>query len=239
MNHWWTRTIPALFGVVSMLTLMTTANATVVLDQLNDGSTVGTSPIQAVQFGYVGQSFTVGLAGTLSDIRIPVFNSDAPLVNVSFYLAPIKAGTIYFSQDYELDIPSANITAESSVQDVSSVGGWLDLNFSAFNIAVQPGEQFGLVFHAPIAVGGQGSVDWFTSANNFGSENLLDYQTLQDFYGAGRLPYGSANFATYVNVAAVPEPAVWVMMIIGFGAMGCALRVNRDKGFKSQFANRQ
>jgi PEP-CTERM motif-containing protein len=42
---------------------------------------------------------------------------------------------------------------------------------------------------------------------------------------------GSSHNGSYVgnlNIAAVPEPATWAMMLIGFGAMGLALRRRRQ-----------
>jgi hypothetical protein len=41
-------------------------------------------------------------------------------------------------------------------------------------------------------------------------------------------------FAT-ANIAAVPEPSTWAMMIIGVGAMGAVLRRNRGKPIPTVF----
>jgi hypothetical protein len=39
-------------------------------------------------------------------------------------------------------------------------------------------------------------------------------------------PYGAV-----VASVAVPEPATWAMMLIGFGGLGAALRMNRRRAF--------
>jgi len=51
--------------------------------------------------------------------------------------------------------------------------------------------------------------------------------------GSGRNDYGSAGFA-----GAVPEPAGWAMLIIGFGAVGTALRRRRAYGARYNCASR-
>lgn len=78
-----------------------------------------------------------------------------------------------------------------------------------------------------IVFGGCGAVDWSNtptifSFGNGGSFSLL----LQD--AAFGTP-GSANVRgtfTYVT-AAVPEPSTWAMMLLGFGAVGFAMRRRR------------
>lgn len=71
-----------------------------------------------------------------------------------------------------------------------------------------------------------------TTFNN--QTNLQDGST-SGGYAGGALTIGSngvpsspdnadLNFRTFVNVAAVPEPASWAMMLAGFGLAGAALR---------------
>ena len=48
---------------------------------------------------------------------------------------------------------------------------------------------------------------------------------------AGGASYGSARLGTFsvAATAAVPEPATWAMMLIGFGGLGCAMRRRNDR----------
>ena len=42
------------------------------------------------------------------------------------------------------------------------------------------------------------------------------------------LVYGRENGSpSILNVAAVPEPATWAMMLVGFGMMGASMRYRR------------
>jgi hypothetical protein len=50
-----------------------------------------------------------------------------------------------------------------------------------------------------------------------------------DDYGPGELvpPDPDLNFRTYVDVATIPEPATWALLVGGFGAAGAGLRRSR------------
>ena len=37
----------------------------------------------------------------------------------------------------------------------------------------------------------------------------------------------TAQFTPFGDAAAVPEPSTWAMMLVGFGALGCAMRRRR------------
>lgn len=47
---------------------------------------------------------------------------------------------------------------------------------------------------------------------------------------------GSSSRLTITTAAAVPEPATWAMMILGFGVAGAALRSRRRTGWQAQQA---
>lgn len=47
---------------------------------------------------------------------------------------------------------------------------------------------------------------------------------------------GSGNFNGTANLTAVPEPATWAMLLLGFGFFGYALRRNRQVGARIRFA---
>ena len=47
---------------------------------------------------------------------------------------------------------------------------------------------------------------------------------------------GSGNFNGTANVTAVPEPATWAMMLLGFGALGYAMRRRPKVSTRIRFA---
>ena len=46
----------------------------------------------------------------------------------------------------------------------------------------------------------------------------------------------NSNFNGTANISAVPEPATWAMMLVGFGAMGVAMRRRRSTATLAQLA---
>jgi hypothetical protein len=227
-----------LLAIAAPLFSADAANATVYLDQLNNKLTplnqFGPQPANSMEL--FGQSFTVGRAGTLDSIRVPVFNFGAPNFDLTFYLSPIKnSGISLHSKVYSVGFNSTDVQALGASQNISDVGGWLNVDFSSFNIAVQPGDRYGLVLGGDtpfVTPGPDGTVSWLLSLDNFGAENLLGFSGgLQDYsYQGGFSPYHSAGIATYIS--GVPEPDTWIMLIVGFGGIGFMLR-----GRSSKFLN--
>jgi hypothetical protein len=211
------------------------ANAAVYLDQLNNKLTPLNQfgPLPANNRELFGQSFTIGRPGTLDSIKVPVFNFGAPNFDLTFYLSPIKnSGISLHSKVYSVSFNSADIQSLGAAQNISDVGGWLKIDFSSFNIAVQPGDRYGLVFGGDtpfVDPGPDGTISWLLSLDNFGAENLLGFSGgLQDYsYQGGFAPYHSAGIATYIS--GVPEPSTWMMLIVGFGGIGFILRGRAGK----------
>jgi hypothetical protein len=203
------------------------ATASPILDQINNPTIE--SVFQARADDYWGQTFTVGLAGTLADIKVDVGDWDVPPVDVNFYLAPVVGGVALFSNPFEITIPSSAISPDGANLGPSFYD-WLDLNFSPFNIQVKPGDRFALVFTSPISFEDtiHEEINWFAGADTYGPGTLLAFRTFQDI----RVPTQSgsdAAFATYVNVAAVPEPSVLATFCAGLGLIGSALYFGRKK----------
>ena len=71
---------------------------------------------------------------------------------------------------------------------------------------------------------------------SFGAANDINFDANQnntyriDLTGGGQSVSAFAQIGTGAAVAAVPEPATWAMMLIGFGAMGVSLRRRRTQG---------
>lgn len=85
---------------------------------------------------------------------------------------------------------------------------------------------------------------WVTFGGlSFSTTSLGDF----NFYDSGLGYYGLLSSKTDINgypdgqiatahVAPVPEPSTWVMMLVGFGAAGAAMRRTRAKAGLPQFA---
>lgn len=219
-------------AVLVAASLSTTAQAVIVLDQINDAPVK--SVVQARSIDYQGQTFTVGLAGTLANIKLDIGDDQVPPVDVDFHLARIVGGVAEFSHSYEIVVPSSVISDQGRGSGPATMADWLNLDFSSFDIDVRPGDQFALVAHSPItfeetgAFSNEEQINWFASNPGpylFGTP-IDPGADLVDTFVVTRNDFDE-NFATYVNVAAVPEPEVWAMLILGFAATGSMLRSAR------------
>lgn len=63
----------------------------------------------------------------------------------------------------------------------------------------------------------------FSFTGSFGNRNVY-YQNAYHNFGD---PFDNLTFSITAVTAGVPEPATWAMMLIGFGAIGVALRRRR------------
>ena len=76
----------------------------------------------------------------------------------------------------------------------------------------------------------------YDPAVTFGSSVRLNLsQSLSYSVAGGQASYGSARLGI-VSVAAVPEPATWAMMLVGFGMIGGVTRYRRRKPTSVSFA---
>jgi PEP-CTERM motif len=118
---------------------------------------------------------------------------------------------------------------------------FLTLDVSSLNFNVTAGDQFliyvyaqtpsatarfGLIYGEEIGVDADGNSIVGSNRNYAPAANYITDNT-------GNLPWQETiydrGFRTYVNVAGVPEPASWMLMIAGFGMVGAAMRRQRGR----------
>jgi len=90
---------------------------------------------------------------------------------------------------------------------------------------------------APTFVDGSGirfNTTGITNISLFFDSNQNSYRV--NAIGAGRSSLVTANAGPVAVVAAVPEPATWAMMLIGFGGIGYSMRRRRKSTAIAQFA---
>ena len=209
--------------VLSMLILNMAdvpAQAAVVLDQSNLAGPSGTallSVIGGTSNSKTTQIFTAGQTGKLVRVDLQVLGTD-----LAFSFLP--------NSTLPLTDP-ANSIIFSSVGSGFSVAS---LDLSAFDFQVVTGQQYGLFLRTLTGTGG-----WVLGADTDGNTSTTGDRVFLDYAGgaANRFQNGSTSwletgadrgFATWVDVAAVPEPQTWIMMVLGFGLAGSAFRQNRS-----------
>jgi hypothetical protein len=93
-----------------------------------------------------------------------------------------------------------------------------DTTSASASVAV--GDLFDIVMHS---TGDTSDLDWQAYAHNFTATDTTTRLTFTNLTGGPN----EGVFLDAIAVAAVPEPATWAMMLIGFGGIGLAMRRRR------------
>jgi hypothetical protein len=229
----------ALSAAFAASVLVAPAHAAIVLDQDNF-ITIVTPGNQAVQgIGRLNdrrqaQSVLAGVTGTLTRIDLQV----ASIGNVgtnNLAIEIIRGGVSFLPAGPG---PSPLLVAGSSLPNFQVVdqNNFLSLDVSSLNFQTVAGQDFLIYVYA------QTPVVNARFALLFGEDGGLDvdgnqlYASTRDYApgvnyitdNTGNLPWQATiydrGFRTYVNAAAVPEPASWALMIAGFGLVGGMMR---------------
>ncbi len=167
--------------------------------------------------GGLAQTFTVGLGGQLSVVGIQV--------------QLLEDATLTISRTTSSGAPSfRNSAVLASVQlptvSASATPTWIDVNLSAFNIQVTPGERFAITFSGGSEIwdaglttpgpGYTGGSAYYLGSTAGGRPAWLPMDTLP--FGYADVGY-DFDFATYVDTpifsATAPEPSTLVPALIG------------------------
>lgn len=183
------------------------------------------------------QTFTAGLTGTLARIDTQNYVLSGPPATFTL--------TVYSGNATGAGATALGSVNVASLQSAASIGAGAmnQIDVSSLGIAVTAGSLYSYEFaaaHTPAVPAT--TLGWVigTADADFGNAVLNDYaggRSYRETYTGG-VSNGwdtSGNFAvdrgfqTYVDVAPVPEPGEWAMMIAGLGVVGFAAR-RRRKG---------
>lgn len=243
-------------SLVLALGFAASARAAIVLDQ-SDIPQTGSVAISGATGGSgisdpnrIGQSFSVGKTGTLAEIDLALMKilvKDAPAEDVQFDIRntsnqvlfsadipgdtiPLFAfGTTLWDQMPRVDVSAANLQVTAGeelwftlARDPASFGAMPVLLDEADGspITYLTGELFNFSAASPTGV----SSPIFGSTGDFGFRtfvNVADAPPVIVPPGGGGEP-GDNN-----GLDAVPEPAQWALMLLGFGGAGVMLRRRR------------
>ena len=182
------------------------------------------------------QTVTAGRAGVLGAVDLQLFaylpSPRNEPISVSIYDGALVEGSGTL-------IGTVRVSAASLPTEVQAqAGGLLTLELSSFNYAVTPGQLFTIYTFIPASgpANGRGARLVYGYASGFDEEGNPIAVGLAYAGGYNAITYGNGadvvtgfdrGFRTYVDVAGVPEPASWALLLTGFGATGGALRRRR------------
>lgn len=204
-------------------------------------SASGPAAVSNVRFGVrqedpVYQTWAVGTAGRLDRIDI---------VGMAWGRRALSEGAYYDDLNFTLTLGvyrggSAGVPGAVEVGAISKSASELgfgpslaSFDFSPYDISAFEGEV--LTFKMFV----EACPDMFECGNSWGSLNDLNSAGTTNGYlgggafvefGSGYYPIGDGqdlNFRTWMS--AVPEPATWAMMVIGFGGLGAMVRTSRRR----------
>ncbi|MEO7410853.1 MAG: PEPxxWA-CTERM sorting domain-containing protein [Sphingomicrobium sp.] len=132
--------------------------------------------------------------------------------------------TFDIGQNVSIDFSFFRTAITNALVTITNVGTGSDASFAAAllgtvqtNGALQGSQQLAFGFL-------NGTID---PLQNIDFSNAVNSTYRIDLSGGGQSVTYFAQIGTGAAVAAVPEPATWAMMLIGFGAMGVSLRRRR------------
>jgi hypothetical protein len=150
-------------------------------------------------------AITIGATGTTSG-TISVGNVDSPVPNrLTFDTIGASAGTVTSFFDFSESFPSTGVFALTTTDGTLTLAQLLT-NGGSTLVAQVTGTGNALTLNTGLLTAGQ--TYRFTYTGNLAV--------------AGNIS-GNATF----TAAAVPEPATWAMMLVGFGGIGFAMRRRR------------
>jgi PEP-CTERM motif len=152
-----------------------------------------------------GQSFTTPTGGPWSSVTFNFYD---------LTLAPYAAGTGYLFTAAYAGTP-ANLASAGAVAVSAPADGAVYSFGPGFRL--QPGTQYFFYEDAPMRLLGGGT-------DAIGGTSVFTQNGTGTFVSAGGQ---NANFKVSGTVAAVPEPAGWAMLVVGFGSLGVMARRRR------------
>lgn len=205
--------------------------------------------------GVTGAGQVAGAGGTNgSEFTSDVFSAAAGDL-LSFYFNYVTSDGTSTFPDYAfaqlLSDTGASLgflfTARTTPSGNTSPGFGLPINISTLTpgtSAIQPGTTWSaLGSSSGTCFGGVGNgcgnTGWIQSTYNITSAGSYKIKfgvtNVQDTLFNSGLAYSGLKIAD-VPIGAVPEPGTWLMMLLGFGLMGGALRSRQKQNVKGQFA---
>ena len=171
---------------------------------------------------WISQSFTPGVSGRLDriDLQIGAIGSDD--LRVHFGSGEAIEGT--YSELFAIDIAAAGVPA--------GLGGLFSLDLSGEGLMLSAGSLYSVILSSTITGGGN-PFQWVIGERNAAGDefSVPPYAGGKAFASVNQgLTWSSRGvdrpLRTWMT-AAVPEPATWAFMIVGFGLVGAAARRQR------------
>jgi hypothetical protein len=172
-------------------------------------SIFGYNPLEGSNFAAIASPNALNLATTLFR-QIDLNAGDILSFVVAFYTTESTVGTTTFNDNGTVGIFNLDLGLASTTLFAQSVNG------------------------LPQSVSGGTGTPW--TLVSFTAPDTGTYQVTARVANIGDTAVPSYLLLDQFDVAAVPEPGTWMLMLLGFGAMGFAMRRRQKSQVRFQFA---
>jgi len=165
------------------------------------------------------QTFTVGINGLLSQIDLPIFNTKGGTEGVTIDIRSVNGGIPEMDDSLVLGSVFLDVAELSTLPTPGDVSSWASVDVSALGIMVDVGDILAYSVRTESTVGylyNPEFGDTYSGGMAYRRNNAID-TTWGDFGGRTDIDF---MFQTYVDTAAVPEPAS--LLLFGAGLIGMA-----------------
>ena len=127
----------------------------------------------------------------------------------------------------------AKLMGDTAFHSVSFFWGSMD-NYNAFDLLDAQGNVFQTILSGGVPAGGNGDQlgSWTNQRVTVTSSDAIygvQLRSTTPAFEADNFFFSGHAIDNQINVGGVPEPASWAMMLVGFGAVGGAIRSQRRK----------
>lgn len=127
----------------------------------------------------------------------------------------------------------AKLMGGTAFHSVSFFWGSMD-NYNAFDLLDAHGNVFQTILSGDIPAGGNGDQlgSWTNqrvTITSVGAIYGVQLRSTTPAFEADNFFFSGSSSSNQIHVGDVPEPASWAMMLVGFGAVGGAIRSQRRK----------
>jgi hypothetical protein len=227
-------------AIAAALAIAGSAQASVNLVQNGDFETAIGNPNTAAGRGFdTDYAFRDGSSNTQADNAHSMYDEGTWTIGTN----PFAVHDLWIDQTYSnmliLNGRTHDLPSVAWSQEFAVAGGTYDYAFDVINLYAGPGASHlnfdfstdgGLTFTNLNAVEtqppGDAGVVWHRSGSFDVAQGTLRVSLRNTMGDAGGNDFGIDNISVS---AAVPEPATWGLMLMGFGGLGAMLRANRRR----------